>query len=221
MTGTFGRLTVIGVQSPVVGATPVVTTGAGFGAAAVVDGAVIVGAITVGGAFAVLSCTSLVKNAAITPPAASAHATNTMANRRRGLRNANSGDDERAYDFGLAGSADRGGEWSPVVEGQQDPLLLVSRELDREAGAPMMRQRHVSEREHARNGGAIGDEEDPDLATSRMVRADGDGAVRDDDPNREVPARVRRLGTRRSDRCEAQSAREATSRSANDLTNSG
>ena len=46
MTGTFGRLTVIGVQSPVVGATPVVTTGAGFGAAAVVDGAVIVGAIS-------------------------------------------------------------------------------------------------------------------------------------------------------------------------------
>ena len=42
-----------------------------------------------------------------------------MANRRRGLRNATSGDDERAYDFGLAGSADRGGERSPVVEGQQ------------------------------------------------------------------------------------------------------
>jgi hypothetical protein len=59
-----------------------------------------------------------VKNAVITPPATSAHATSTRANRRRALRNANSGDDERAYDLGLAGSADRGRERSPVVEGQ-------------------------------------------------------------------------------------------------------
>ena len=81
MTGTFGRVTVIGLQSPVVGATPVVTTGTGFGATVVVGEGVVVGAAAIVGevtlvcAFAVLSCTSLVKYAAITPPAASAHAT--------------------------------------------------------------------------------------------------------------------------------------------------
>ena len=178
MTGTFGRLTVIGVQSPVVGATPVVTTGAGFGAAAVVGGAVIVGAIDgLVGAFAralVYVVGEKTRRSLRPRPVRTRPARGRTGAVR--LRNANSGDDERAYDFGLAGSADRGRERSPVVEGQQDPLLLVSRELDREAGAPMMRQRHVSEREHARNRGAIGDEEDPDLATSRVVRADRDGA---------------------------------------------
>ena len=65
MTGTFGRLTVIGLQSPVAGATPVVITGAGVGATVVVGAAV--GGVAVGGAIAVvcalalLSWTSLVK----------------------------------------------------------------------------------------------------------------------------------------------------------------
>ena len=145
MTGTFGRVTVIGLQSPVVGATPVVTTGTGFGAVVVggavgVGGASVVGPVAIVCALAVLSCTSSLKVAAITPPATSAHATNTRANRRRALRNANSGDDERAHDFGLAGGADRGRKGASVVEGQQDPLLLVPGQPDREARAPVMSQ---------------------------------------------------------------------------------
>ena len=74
MIGTFGRVTVIGTQSPVVGAVPVVWTIVRRGATG--DGGTpgAVGTASVVDPAVALSCTSFVTpTATITPPTASAH----------------------------------------------------------------------------------------------------------------------------------------------------
>src|SRR5580765_4173929 len=96
ITGILGRVTVIGVQSPVDGATPVVCTNVVVGVTGVVGMTAVVrvtAEVVVAAVTAVLSWTSFAKNAKITPPAASAHATRTRASRHRALRRAKSGDD--------------------------------------------------------------------------------------------------------------------------------
>jgi hypothetical protein len=80
---------VIGTQSPVVGAVPVVTTRVRVEASRGVGTPGAVGATTAGDEVVALSCTSFViPTATITPPTASAHAPSrraSLAFRTRGL----------------------------------------------------------------------------------------------------------------------------------------
>src|SRR6185369_17202491 len=72
----------------------------------------------------------------------------------------------------------------------------------------VMRQRHVTEREHAWDRRTIGDEEDPDLPAARVIRAHRDGPVRHDDPDREIPAGIRRLRAGEPACCRPEKRRE-------------